>query len=188
MRKRHFWSARGLDPSPHVYPRRHVLFKALISFTAPTATKEFRQSNSPDLSSFKSLLKAYQAEIDALSKASKRSEEVVQSLHDGLKDVGGNLEGQLEDDGGDGDGEEVKGLREENKRLKAAAAEAEGSSEGLREEVRERRGGVFLFRFLFCLISFLLTLLFSLPLPHSSNRMKNSRPCHSRTWPCQRSP
>ncbi|GMH82182.1 hypothetical protein TrVE_jg13007 [Triparma verrucosa] len=97
------------------------------------ATKEFRQSNSPDLSSFKSLLKAYQAEIDALSKASKRSEEVVQSLHNGLKDVGGNLEGQLEDDG-DGDGEEVKGLREENERLKAAAAEAEGSSEGLREE------------------------------------------------------
>ena len=100
----------------------------------------------------------------------------MQSLHDGLKDVGGHLEGQLEDDfGGDGDGEEVKGLREENERLKAAAAEAEGSSEGLREEVRERRGGVFLFRFLFCLISILLTLLFSLPLPHFSFLKQNEK-------------
>ena len=50
-------------------------------------TKEFRQSNSVDLSSFKSLLKAYQREIDALSKRCGESDGYYLDLFEKMKDA-----------------------------------------------------------------------------------------------------
>ena len=49
-------------------------------------TKEFRQSNSVDLSSFKTLLKAYQREIDALSQRCGESDAFYIDLFEKMKD------------------------------------------------------------------------------------------------------
>ena len=92
-------------------------------------TKEFRQSNSVDLSSFKMLLKAYQREIDALSERCGESDAFYINLFEELK--GGEAVRLRQ--AGVGDESDLKATKMEVERLREEAEGLRGLSAKLEE-------------------------------------------------------